>query len=398
MEKTVEHVHYILDGKLGAINALDDLSPLENGRVAWLLQTELADRGALSRIHLAGGGRDLARDVDTLIQAPETQIVFFMPVAGDPREAEKLAELRSKIRRDRKDLYLVLASQTSGASAEDQYATALDMMKSNHANLVLAHDKQTGLNMVVVPEEAYYAKTADVKEAVGWLAKIATARAGLTFTHSTVLADAPLVPWQSPEISTNLRDVVNFAVDQGAFKTFRGRTAGHFALRGAHEGEFLTSGRGRNFNRLSETGLVRVFAKGSEEVVAHGVKPSVGGQSQRIIFGLNPQLSNIVHFHCPMLSRPANSIPVREQWPYECGSHECGKNTADGLREVSPGIHAVMLENHGPNIVFGNEIPAPAVIDFIRRNFDLQSKTGYLFGEPYRGASLAAPSPEKLVL
>ena len=48
------------------------------------------------------------------------------------------------------------------------------------------------------------------------------------------------------------------------------------------------------------------------------------------------------------------------------------------MAEVEPGIFAVMLDNHGPNIVYGKDVPADRVIGFIDRYFDLSAKTGGL--------------------
>lgn len=62
------------------------------------------------------------------------------------------------------------------------------------------------------------------------------------------------------------------------------------------------------------------------------------------------------------------------QREYECGSHECGQNTSTGLKRVWGGIHCVMLDKHGPNIVFHRDIVADEVIRFINRNFDLEAK------------------------
>ncbi len=112
--------------------------------------------------------------------------------------------------------------------------------------------------------------------------------------------------------------------------------------------------------------------------LSFGAKPSVGGQSQRIIFNEHKDAECIVHFHCPVKENNVG-IPIREQRPYECGSHECGKNTSDGLKEFD-GIKAVMLDEHGPNIVFNRNIPAEKVIQFIEHNFDLSQKTGGLVG------------------
>jgi len=66
---------------------------------------------------------------------------------------------------------------------------------------------------------------------------------------------------------------------------------------------------------------------------------------------------------------------VRDQAPYECGSHECGNNTSKGLRKEVPGIKCVYLDHHGPNIVFNSKIDPSVVIDFIDKNFDLSKST-----------------------
>jgi Class II Aldolase and Adducin N-terminal domain len=168
-------------------------------------------------------------------------------------------------------------------------------------------------------------------------------------------------------------------VARGAYKPFLGATVGHFAVK-IGEGRFLTSRRKTDFNRLSEVGLVLVEARGDHEVIAHGSRPSVGGQSQRIIFAEHPGLDCIVHFHCP--KRGGSAVPVRAQRPFECGSHECGKNTSEGLREFG-GLAAVMLDQHGPNIVFSRDADPGEIIRFIDENFDLAMSTA---GFPLPGA------------
>ncbi len=144
----------------------------------------------------------------------------------------------------------------------------------------------------------------------------------------------------------------------------------------------LTSIRKTNFNDLRKNGLIEIESSGDNQVIARGFKPSVGGQSQRIIFKEHQDLDCIVHFHCPVKSDAIDMIPIREQWPNECGSHECGKNTSAGLREIDLGdgdkLSVVFLNDHGPNIVFNRSVPPNKVISFIDRNFDLQSKTGGL--------------------
>ena len=85
-----------------------------------------------------------------------------------------------------------------------------------------------------------------------------------------------------------------------------------------------------------------------------------------------PLSFKIPHFHCP--KKEGSEVPTVSQWEYECGSHQCGQNTSNGLKEFG-NIYAVYLEKHGPNIVFNNSIDPQEVIDFIEDNFDLSAKT-----------------------
>lgn len=111
--------------------------------------------------------------------------------------------------------------------------------------------------------------------------------------------------------------------------------------------------------------------------LADDPKPSVGGQSQRIVFDEHPDVDCIVHFHCPL--KEGSFIHVAEQRPYECGSHQCGQNTSRHLTrygEFGPGLYAVMLDKHGPNIVFDSKTADPDdVIRFIEDNWDLGGRT-----------------------
>ena len=124
--------------------------------------------------------------------------------------------------------------------------------------------------------------------------------------------------------------------------------------------------------------MVRVETDGNDSVIAYGTKPSVGGQSQRIIFDKFNDVDCIVHFHCPLKKDARDNIQVMSQYEYECGSHECGTNTANGLRKHG-NFYAVMLDRHGPNIVFNHTVDPKEVIDFIEANFDLSIHTsGYM--------------------
>ena len=124
---------------------------------------------------------------------------------------------------------------------------------------------------------------------------------------------------------------------------------------------------------MKKVGLVKVKTDGPDSVIAYGSKPSVGGQSQRIVFTDHPGTDCIVHFHCE--KKASSSVPTVSQREYECGSHECGRNTSRGLARFG-NLQAVYLDQHGPNIVFGRDTDPKEVIDFIEANFDLETKTG----------------------
>lgn len=283
----------------------------------------------------------------------------------------------NNIRKNRKDIFLVSFKTTSGFTKEKMYIAGLEMMKNSSSNLVLVNDVRTRYNMIVTPEESYYHYNTERDYVIENLAEMAILRSKLTFTRSTVI-DSDTVKWDSNEIPAVLREVVNYCVENKAYKPFNGKTVGHFACKVGHN-EFLTSIRRSNFNRLDS--LVRVKASGRDSVIAYGAKPSVGGQSQRIIFDEHDGYDCIVHFHCPM--NVGSSVPVASQREYECGSHECGQNTSQNLKEFIVGetkLKAVMLDNHGPNIVFSKDARAKDVIDFINNNFSLSDKTGGTYG------------------
>ena len=289
------------------------------------------------------------------------------------RPADKLV---GKVRKTRKDIFLVAFKTTTGATPDEQYLAGLNLLKANSCNLVLANDTVTRHNMIIAPEETRYFE-GEREQCLAGLVNMVLARKDNTFTRSTVVDGAP-VPFQTSElVPHNLRAVVNHLVAHGAYKPFRGATAGHFAVR-LDEHNCLTSRRKTNYTAEGGLDLVKVEYDGLNKVIAHGSKPSVGGQSQRIVFEEHDGLDCIVHAHVPLRSDAPDVIPVAPQWQNECGSHQCGANTSRNLTAFAQGIHAVMLEGHGPNIVFSRDTPAEAVIDFIERNFDLADKTGGL--------------------
>jgi hypothetical protein len=347
---------------------------------------------------------DLKKLVGKLIADHTTKIIFFNPAivdfdakfaglmehrpigtrigrlrtkdfAGKPLDYElKLTpseKIVRMIRKDRKDIFLVAFKQTSGATPQEQYRQGLDMLKAASANLVLANDSETRLNMIIVPEEATYSVTKDREAVLRELVDMAYLRSHLTFTRSTVVAGEP-VAWESPEVPASLRKVVDHCITRGAYKKVRGVTAGHFAVK-LDDTTFLTSRRKTDFNDMSRVGLVKVKTDGPDSVIAYGSKPSVGGQSQRIVFTEHPDADCIVHFHCE--KKTNSTVPTISQREYECGSHECGRNTSRGLARFG-NLWAVYLDSHGPNIVFNKATDPKEVIDFIEANFDLDTKTG----------------------
>jgi hypothetical protein len=279
-----------------------------------------------------------------------------------------------EIRRKRKDVFAVGFKTTSGAAPDVQYMKALRLLKQNSLNLVLANDLATRVNMVVTPEESVYGETTDRDKALATLVRMTEMRAGLTFTRSEVVA-GPGLAWGG-EVPDALRVAVEGMIQRGAYKPFMGKTVGHFAFK-MPNGTIATSRRKSDFNRLPEEGMVLIQPQGADMVVARGGKPSVGGQSQRIIFEEHGGLDSIVHAHVPLRAGAQERIAVRDQMPYECGSHECGRNTSDGLKEVEAGIWAVHLDNHGPNVVFNSkEVSGERILNFIDRYWDVSDKTG----------------------
>jgi len=359
---------------------------------------------------MAGGdletNEDVSKLLDKIIANPDTKIVIFNPALVDfhgtitpdkewnvdwetntvSGKYEKRLQtsngsqlmlltpsdkLVSKIRKHRKDIFLVAFKTTCGATEDEQFIAGLNLLKSASCNLVLANDTKTRVNMIITPEQARYAVTTDRDACLIELGEMILARSLLTFTRSTIV-EGNSVSWSSNEVPDSLRAVVNHCIKEGAYKPFNGSTVGHFAVK-VNDNTFLTSKRKTNFNNLDKIGLVKVESSGPDSVIAYGSKPSVGGQSQRIVFKDHPEMDCIVHFHSPF--KPNVALSVRSQKFLECGSHECGENTSKGLVEALPGIKCVYLDKHGPNIVFNRNIDPQKVIEFIDNNFDLSQAT-----------------------
>lgn len=351
--------------------------------------------------------QDVSDLVDKWIADPNVKIVFFNPALVDfdahvlhndplagglyhnftpsgkyePRLKTSQGNVRlhlspsqkivSEIRRKRKDIFLVAFKTTCGATEDEQYLTGLHLLKTSSCNLVLANDTKTRNNMIITPEEARYHVSTDRDYVLKNLVEMAYLRSHLMFTRSTVVV-GEAVSWNSPLVPETLRRVVDYCIEKGAYKPFNGATVGHFAAKIGGT-TFLTSKRKTNFNDLAKLGLVRVETDGPDSVIAYGAKPSVGGQSQRIVFQEHPDADLIVHFHCPI--KPESKVPTVSQREFECGSHQCGQNTSRGLARFGE-LHAVYLDNHSPNIVFNSSCDWRTVVNFIESNFDLSGKTG----------------------
>lgn len=289
----------------------------------------------------------------------------------------KATKIISQIRDGRKDIFLVGFKTTCGASKQEMFEKGLNLCKQGSVNLVLVNDTKTRWNMIVTPEEAAYHETSNRAEVLENLVDMAFYRSHLTFTQSTVIAGNP-VSWNDEKVPNSLRTIVNHCIKGNAYKPFNGATVGHFAHK-LSDTEFLTSIRKSNFNDLDKTGMVYVKTDGPDTVIAYGAKPSVGGQSQRIVFNDHAGMDSIVHFHSPLKESHRDNIPVVSQRNVECGSHQCGNNTSKNLKEFEYNgykLKAVMLDQHGPNIVFNKNIDPNVVINFIEQNFDLSKKTG----------------------
>lgn len=279
-----------------------------------------------------------------------------------------------KIRETRKDIFLIGFKTTAGATEDEQFDAGLKLCKESHCNLVLANDLHTRMNMIVTPEQARYSVSRDREQVLLDLIEMAGRRSMGTFARCKV-EEGELYEFNSPEIPESLRHVVQYCVDKGAYLPFNGKCVGHFAVK-KPDGSVLCSIRRYNYN----TGIkmVKMITLNERETIAYGARPSAGSRSQWIMFNRNPNLDCVVHFHCPL--RPGKSVSTRPQKFNECGSAECGKNTAEGLQSVSDDgdIWAVMLDNHGPNILFNSSVDPAKVTAFIEENFDLSKTTrGY---------------------
>jgi len=347
---------------------------------------------------------DLAMRLAELVARPETHMVFMTAAVCDfeggldgeepgtaPLERARLVswdrwedapmrhtlrlspaeKLVSRIRAERKDIFLAACKTTTGKSADEMFEAGLRLLKRAHCNLVLVNDLHTGWNMVVTPEQARYAVTEDRAEALRALVGMAKERSAGTFVRTTVMP-GPAVPLADPRVPASLREVVGKLVEAGAYREFDGKTVGHYGCRLSAE-EFLFSRRGRNYNESTDMVRCRVTPGG---VVAVGGKPSAGAATQRRLFEDHPGYDCVAHFHCPPSPHGGREVPRRPQRGLECGSLECGENTSEGMAELEPGVKVVYLEQHGPNVLWDSRKASwGEVWRLVEKEFDLRATT-----------------------
>src|SRR5688572_10764888 len=122
---------------------------------------------------------DVARRVDEIVANPASHVVVvnvaFADFRGDVLDERRAQRARlssragpvllrlvptekvlRRIRRERKDLFLIAFKATAGATPREQYRAALRLLKEASCNLVLANDVITKHAMVVTPEQARY--------------------------------------------------------------------------------------------------------------------------------------------------------------------------------------------------------------------------------------------------
>jgi hypothetical protein len=307
--------------------------------------------------------------------------------------AEKLVGRIRAGEKGNKSVFLVSFKATAGLTKEETYAAGLKALKGSSSNLVFANDVQNGHNVVVTPEEfPYYGDTRD--DALGTLCEMIEQRLQLDFVRTKVIDGdrAYLKPLhESGSIPSNFLPVLEHLLAAGAYKVlpWKDSTSGHFGcVVDGQEFKRVSSVRKANHNLVLEEGVIPIMEDDGDSIIARGAKPSVGEHTQRMIYeelakadipGVrDPSAHSIVHFHSPM--KPKSewqfSIAQRPQKPYECGSVQCGLNTALGMGMGDTGIWAVHLEGHGPNIAFHRDVPAERVIEFIERHWELSAKSG----------------------
>jgi len=232
------------------------------------------------------------------------------------------------IRVARPDIFLVGFKTTTGKTSDEQFKIALNFMKRTKCNLVLANDTVTRNNMVIVPEETSYFETIDRDQVLRDLANIILLRQNLTYHRTTLIKNKNTSINYYPTIFNR---VLLYLIHNKAFKIINGCkfTPGHFCYK-YNDNTYISSQRKADHNKIYENGLTKVTIK-HDKIIAIGTKkPSVGFTSQKLLFDKYPKFNCIIHTHNPL--KKNSQIPVASQLSYQCGSIECGQNTAKNIK------------------------------------------------------------------
>jgi len=355
-----------------------------------LILTKMADQ--MSNIIC---NKDLSNYVDTLIADSAVKTIIFSAAVcdyngsigsipsnwralrlqtSDGSITAKLTpadKIISRIRIERPDIFLVGFKTTTVENDQAQFLSALRMMKATRCNLVLANDTLTRLNMIITPEESAYHITHNRNEAINGLAEMIRLRSNLTYHRTNFITCAS---WSTRILPKTFQEILQFLIDNGGFieNNGNGFTPGHFC-RKIRDNSFLSSQRRADHNKVFEEGMTFVTVIDGQFKALGERKPSVGAQSQWLMFNEHPDYDCIIHTHNPL--KEGSKVPVVEQKPYQCGSLECGINTVNNLKDFD-GIKAVFLNKHGINILFKSTNDSKKIINFIKENVVLGVKIG----------------------
>ncbi len=305
-------------------------------------------------------------------------------------EIKPTEKLVHKIRRRRKDIFLVSFKTLTGKSVEDNYKVGLRSLKDNKSNLVFVNDIHNMYNMIMTPEEYMY--SFDRRDsAIVQLSEMIWDRMNLTY-HRTVVKGKKRANIKKlakeGHIPHNFVTVLDNLISSGAYATqefiddskegsekFRQLSVGHFGCKvtGKNSYHRISSVRSSNHKEVLVKGAIKILSEDKNLTTVSGGKPSVGEHTQKSIYDeLGDNIDSIVHFHCPM--KKGSKVNIVSQKPYQCGTYECALNTQKGMREMEYGIYAVHLEGHGPNIAFSKDIDPDKIMNFINENWDVSKK------------------------
>lgn len=275
-----------------------------------LYLTNMASQGASTQLDTP---EDVESLVDKLIADPDTRVIIFNAAIVDYKPTEVFKEnaglldlndnewdtvvetpgkyesrissrdnqdifiactlqdkIIQKIRKERKDIFLVSFKTTCGANREEQFKKGLLSLKESSSNIVFVNDthpdRREQSNGFITPEESsYWYETRH--EALSALIDMILLRTNLHFTRSTVV-DAELIPWTSDIIPKTFKNVVDYCIEKGAYKEVgqSGATVGHMGLK-LGSNEFLTTIRKTNFNHMKN--LVRVITDDPDDVFGY---------------------------------------------------------------------------------------------------------------------------------